>query len=143
MNLFDKNGAMSKEMFAFLRYNQIRNSVELSEQELAVYNQVNKLIKDLDNALQNNDNKASSILGNIVSIFGFNRHYCALSGVPIIGKYFKIGNKIVSKEAYDSWKIVQEMQKVDERAAEHFDTSEHRNTSEHSPHTSNSKTKKR
>jgi len=141
MELFDKNGKMSKEMFAFLRYNQIRGSVELSEQELAVFNQVNKLLVELKESLENNDNKASSILGNIVSIFGFNRHYCALSGVPIIGKYFKIGNKIVSKEAYDSWKIVQEMQKVDERVAEHYDTSE--NTSEHSPNTNKNKTKNR
>lgn len=136
-----KNDFMSKELFAFLRYNQARENAELSESEEAVYNQTNKLLKDLIQALKENDNRASSILGNLVSIFGFNRHYCALSGVPIIGKYYKIGNKIVSKEAYDSWKIVQEMQKVDERVAEHYDTSQNENTL--TPNTNKNKTKKR
>lgn len=138
-----KSGVMSRELFAFLRYNQARENTELPESEEAVYNQANKLLKDLQEALKENDNRASSILGNLVSIFGFNRHYCALSGVPIIGKYYKIGNKIVTKEAYDSWKIVQEMQKVDERVAEHYDISEDINTSEHSPNTNKNKSRKR
>jgi hypothetical protein len=46
----------------------------------------------------------------LFSMFGFNRQYCSMTGVPIIGKYFKIGGKIVSKEAYEAHKILQEIE---------------------------------
>lgn len=115
MKLLEENNQVSKELFVFLRYNQIPSyGVELSQKDEGIYQQFVDKIQDLKTALEKNDSaKASSLIGSVASMFGFNRHYCSISGLPIIGKYKKIGNKIVSPEAYDSYMIVQELEKMD------------------------------
>ena len=49
-----------------------------------------------------------------MNLFGFDRRYDAMSGLPIIGKFYKINGRTVNKESYDAWKLVQEMQKIEE-----------------------------
>ncbi len=116
MDILDKEGNLTRELYVFLRYNQLRNKLEnrLSDNEEFVYQEFNKQFLDLISSLKEGNNKASGQFGNIMNIFGFDRHYCAISGLPIVGKYFKINGKTVSKESYESWKIVQEMQKIEE-----------------------------
>jgi len=116
MKIIHENGDISREFYVFLRYNQVRNDIKenLSEQDENIYQEFNKQFKEFKTLLENGDSKASSKLGNIMNLFGFNRHYCAISGLPIIGKYKKINGKVVSQDSYDSWQIVQEMQKVEE-----------------------------
>jgi len=116
MNIFDKDGNITREMYIFLRYNQLRNKLEepLSESEENIYQEFNRQLKEFKTSLEEGKSIASSQLGNILNIFGFDRHYCAISGLPIIGKFYKINGKTVSRESYESWKIVQEMQKAEE-----------------------------
>ena len=116
MNILDSDGNLSRELYVFLRKNQLMNKLEtkLSEQDEKIYQEFNRQFKEFKTSLENGSNKASSQLGNIMSLFGFDRRYCAISGLPIIGKFFKINGRTVSKEAYDSWKLVQEMQKIEE-----------------------------
>jgi len=116
MKIFEKDGNISRELFIFLRYNQLKNELKapLPEQEEKIYQEFNRQLEELKTSLREEKNIASGQLGNIMSIFGFDRRYCAISGLPIIGKFFKINGKTVSKESYESWRIVQEMQKIEE-----------------------------
>ena len=110
MEILDKNNKFTKEFFVFLKYNQISDKVILSKTDEALYNEFSRKVSFLIKALSNSDNSSSSIFGSLASMFGFNRHYCSISGKPIIGKFYKIGGKIVSKEAYESYKIIQVME---------------------------------
>jgi len=104
---------ISKEMFYFLKYNNIKEKVILTDSDNNYYNEFINKIELLNNALNNKDNiLASNLLGSIMNMFGFNRHYCSISGQPIIGKYFKINGKPVSKDAYDSYKLIQQMERI-------------------------------
>lgn len=116
MEIFYENGNVSRELYVFLRYNQLRNTLDrpLSTQDEAIYQEFNRQVKDLIKSLETGTGSASTQLGNIMNLFGFDRRYCAISGLPIIGKFFKINGKTVSKESYDAWKLVQEMQKIEE-----------------------------
>lgn len=117
MEILDENGVPTRGLYIFLRYNQIVDKEEIdefSQQDERRYSEFCRHWKELlDNLENNSSGAASSNLGSIATMFGFNRHYCDISGLPIIGKYFKIGPKIVSKEAYESYQIIQEMEKID------------------------------
>ncbi len=116
MNVFDKN-IPTKELFLFLKYNLIpqENSVELSKIDDELYEQFVAKIELLNKQFLNNDNAAKATMSSLFTMFGFNRHYCSMTGQPIIGQYFKIGGKIVSKEAYEAHKIIQEIEKNDDK----------------------------
>ena len=116
MNVFDKN-IPTKELFLFLKYNLIQqeNSVELSKIDDELYEQFVAKIELLNKQFLNNDNAAKATMSSLFTMFGFNRHYCSMTGQPIIGQYFKIGGKIVSKEAYEAHKIIQEIEKNDDK----------------------------
>jgi len=104
---------ISKEIFHFLKYNNIEENIVLSENDNNYYNEFINKMNLLEKALKNKDNSlASNTLGSIMNMFGFNRHYCSISGQPIIGKYFKINGKPVSKDAYDSYKLIQQMERL-------------------------------
>lgn len=114
MNLVDENGDVTRELFHFLKYNQIpRDESSLSDKDEALYKEFVRKVNTLKQHLKDDSNSASGILGSIMSMFGFNRHYCSISGLPIIGKYFKIGGKIVSQEAYEAYKTVQELESIE------------------------------
>lgn len=113
MKIMNDSGEFSKEFFYFLKYNQIpKDKISLSKSDEAIYKAFIHKIKTLETSLQNEDNTSNGIFGSIISMFGFNRHYCSISGMPIIGKYYKIGRKIVSQEAYDAYKTVQELENI-------------------------------
>lgn len=116
MEIIDKEGNLSRDLYIFLKFNQLRNKVEseLKGSEEKIYQEFNRLFKELNTSLKKGDSKASSQFGNIMNLFGFDRRYDAISGLPIIGKFYKINGRTVSKESYDSWKLVQEMQKIEE-----------------------------
>jgi hypothetical protein len=115
MKDYDEEGLPTKELYLFMKYNKIFESEKienLNEYDLEYYKEYRRLYKEFREALMEEDNtKASSLHGTIQSMFGFNRHYCAVTGTPIVGQYYKLGAKIVSKEAYDSYMIIQEMEK--------------------------------
>lgn len=129
MEIFYKDGNVSRELYVFLRYNQLRNNLDrpLSPQDEAIYQEFNRQIQELKTSLESGSGPASAQLGNIMNLFGFDRRYCAISGLPIIGKFFKINGKTVSKESYDSWKLVQEMQKIEELEHKKHDPQTHDN----------------
>lgn len=115
MKIIDQEGNPTKELFVFLKYNQMVDSVEsLPQSEVEMYqefcNQWNSFIHDFENG----DTSAASALGSLLSIFGFKRHYCSTCGLPIIGKFSKIGNRVTCDSCYQSFKIIQEMEKRDE-----------------------------
>ena len=116
MTVFNKN-IPTKELFLFLKYNLIPqdNSVELSKTDEELYEQFVAKIELLNKQFLNNDNAAKATMSSLFTMFGFNRHYCSMTGQPIIGQYFKIGGKIVSKEAYEAHKIIQEIEKNDDK----------------------------
>lgn len=111
MKLFE-NDKPTREFFIFLKYNKIPSGVveELSKNDEELYKEfVNKF--QLFNKQISDDNDSAIVTSSsLFSMFGFNRHYCSMTGKPILGKYYKISGKIVSKEAYDSYKIIQEME---------------------------------
>lgn len=116
MTVFNKN-IPTKELFLFLKYNLIPqdNSVELSKTDEELYEQFVSKMELLNKQLLNSDNSAKATMSSLFTMFGFNRHYCSMTGQPIIGQYFKIGGKIVSKEAYEAHKIIQEIEKNDDK----------------------------
>lgn len=119
MDIFNGN-APSKELFVFLKYNTIpQNGTELklSEVDNELYKEFANKMSVLRTQLEEGTPSAKATISAIFSMFGFNRHYCSMTGQPIIGKYFKIGGKIVSKEAYEAHKIIQELEKKEEQAA--------------------------
>jgi hypothetical protein len=110
MEIINEKGEFTKELFIFLKYNQMVDNAATTETDELLYQEFLKKIDALQSELKNSDSGASETLGSIMAMFGFSRHYCSISGKPIIGKYYKIGNRIVSQEAYESYKIVQELE---------------------------------
>lgn len=117
MKIINENGSLSRELFVFLKYNQMpsKSIDKLPRHDENIYKEFVKNFNKLLNTLNTEDNKASSELGSIMSMFGFSRHYCNISGKPIIGRYQKIGSRIVSQEAYESYQIIQQMEKKEKR----------------------------
>ena len=117
MIAFNKN-IPTKELFLFLKYNLIPQdgTVELSKTDEELYEQFISKIDLLNKQFYNNDNAAKATMSSLFTMFGFNRHYCSMTGQPIIGQYFKIGGKIVSREAYEAHKIIQEIEKNNDKA---------------------------
>jgi len=111
MNIFNNN-IPSKDFFIFLKYNLIPQdeNIELSKMDEELYKQFTSKIECLEKQLLINNNAAKTTLSSLLTMFGFNRHYCSMTGQPIIGNYYKIGGKIVSKEAYEAHKIIQEIE---------------------------------
>jgi len=116
MIAFNKN-IPTKELFLFLKYNLIPQdgTVELSKTDEELYEQFISKIDLLNKQFYNNDNAAKATMSSLFTMFGFNRHYCSMTGQPIIGQYFKIGGKIVSREAYEAHKIIQEIEKNNDK----------------------------
>ena len=110
MEIINEKGEFTKELFIFLKYNQIVSGASITETDELLYQEFLKQMVSLQKELKEDDSGASETLGSVMSMFGFSRHYCSISGKPIIGKYFKIGNRIVSQEAYESYRIVQELE---------------------------------
>lgn len=114
-----ENSLPTKGMFIFLKYNTIprEEDILLSETDEILYEEFTSKLKKLEEQLQTEENGAKATLSALFSMFGFNRHYCSMTGQPIIGKYYKIGGKIVSKEAYEAHKIIQEIDRKQELIA--------------------------
>lgn len=111
----------SRELFIFLKYNKIltEGQVEklkaedkqiLTEADELLYADFIKKVDLLQVQLKDDDDSAKVTSSALFAMFGFNRHYCSMTGVPIIGKYFKIGGKIVSKAAYEAHQILQQIE---------------------------------
>jgi hypothetical protein len=110
MEITNEKSEFTKELFIFLKYNLIVNGPSFTETDELLYQEFLKKIASLQHDLRESDSAASETLGSIMAMFGFSRHYCSISGKPIIGKYYKIGNRIVSQEAYESYMIVKELE---------------------------------
>lgn len=111
MEILDQEGNPTKELFVFLKYNQTVETVEsLPQSEDEMFQEFCNKWKDLMQNLENGIS-ASSALGSLLSMFGFKRHYCSTCGLPIIGKFSKIGNRVTCDPCFQSFKIIQEMEK--------------------------------
>ncbi len=117
MEIFDGNNP-TKELFVFLKYNTLPQdgNVKLSKTDEQLYEEFISKLTTLKIQLSEKETASKATISAIFSMFGFNRHYCSMTGQPIIGKYFKIGGKIVSKEAYEAHAIIQEIEKKAEQA---------------------------
>lgn len=110
MKIFNKD-QFSKDFFIFLKYNLIpSNETELSDTDEKLYEQFLNKVENLKEKLENDDDSAKAIAASLFSMFGYHRRYCAMTGQPIIGKFYKLGGKTVSKEAYEAHKIVEELE---------------------------------
>lgn len=114
MKTFNKE-VPSKELFVFLKYNQIIESVKLSKEDEIVYDDFCKKIIDLQKSLKTNASNSSILIGSILSIFGFLRHYCSTCGRPIIGRYSKIGNRVTCNDCFESLQIIQTIGKKEKQ----------------------------
>ena len=114
-----KEDKPTREFYYFLRYNRVENVIDsFTENEENFYQEfVSKWISTMDN-LKKGHGEASMHFGAIASMFGFSRHFCSISGLPILGKYQKIGNRIVSEEAFESYKIIQQLDKQEKMLKE-------------------------
>lgn len=121
MLIFSEENKPSRELFIFLKYNKIitDGQVEklkaegkqiLTESDEILYVDFIKKFDLIQKQMLNDDDSAKVTSSALFSMFGFNRHYCSMTGQPIIGKYFKIGGKIVSKAAYEAHQIIQEVE---------------------------------
>lgn len=116
MDIIDKKGNLSKEFFIFMRYNLMPNdSIEISEKDEKLYTEFTNKINSFKNMFENGDENAKVLAASIFSMFGYSRHYCAMTGQPIIGKFYKINGRVVSKEAYEAHKIVKEIEDFDSK----------------------------
>lgn len=119
MEIFDKEGNFSKGFFVFMKYNLIPSSdIDLSETDERLYEEFCNKVNYLNSQLENNEDAAKAMAASLFSMFGYSRHYCAMTGQPIIGKYFKLNGKIVSKEAYEAHKIVREIEGFSDKKTE-------------------------
>lgn len=110
MKIEDKNGNMSYEFYFFLRYNQIRENIDLTNVNKNLYNEFNSLYKKIKKDLASNNSHLPKNFGKLCSMIGLNRRFDSLSGLPIIGKFYKIGDKILSEDSYESLKILKQME---------------------------------
>jgi hypothetical protein len=126
MLIFSEENKPSRELFIFLKYNKIltEGQVEklkaegkqiLTESDELLYADFVKKFSLIQAQLDDDDDSAKVTSSALFSMFGFNRHYCSMTGQPIIGKYYKIGGKIVSRAAYEAHKILQEIEKKEEQ----------------------------
>ena len=119
MEIICKDGTPTREFYYFLRYNRVEHTIDsFTENEEKFYKEfISKWSSTIKN-LKEGHGEASIHFGAIASMFGFSRHFCSISGLPILGKYQKIGNRIVSEEAYESYKIIQQLDKQEKQFKE-------------------------
>lgn len=114
----------SKDLFIFLKYNKIaqkeKDEIKLNKNDEQMYKEFVSKWSLLQDAFANDSDKASSLLGGLMMMFGFNRHYCGTCGSPILGRYTKIGSKIACVDCYESLRIIQQMEKTEERTKKHI-----------------------
>jgi hypothetical protein len=116
MEIFDQDGNFSKSFFLFMKYNLVpSDDTELSDTDRKLYDEFVGKVSKLQEDLEEDRDAAKATAASLFSMFGYSRHYCAMTGQPIIGKYFKLNGKIVSKEAYEAHKIVQEIEGFEEK----------------------------
>lgn len=117
MEILDEEGNFSKNFFVFMKYNLLpqKEEIVLSETDEKLYAEFCNKVKNLKKFLETDGDAAKAMAASLFSMFGYSRHYCTMTGQPIIGKYFKLNGKIVSKEAYEAHKIVQEIEGFDEK----------------------------
>ena len=114
MKVFDENNEPTKEFFVFLKYNKIQNEMILSKRDEALFLEFKTKWKKISESFSQNSDEAKSLFGSIVTMFGYNRHYCSTCGSPIIGKYSKIGgNKIACNDCFESLRIIQQMENIE------------------------------
>lgn len=118
MNIFDESNEPTKEFFAFLKYNKVQESVELSDRDEALYKEFKIKWKTISQAFHSNSDDAKSLFGSITTMFGYNRHYCSTCGSPIIGKYSKVGGRLACNACFESLKIIQQMENLEPTAQE-------------------------
>jgi hypothetical protein len=106
---------LSRNVFYFLKYNTIQQVEKLSEIDEQLYQQFILKVQLLQEQLESNNDKASATLSSLCTIFGFSRHFCEITGKPIIGKYYRLNGKTVSKDAFDSYKIFNEIEKKEKK----------------------------
>ena len=121
MQLFDEQNKPTKKFYIFMRYGRL-NDVEpkLSEKEEVLYQELYSKWSLLLSQAEKNEENAKTTLGAIMNMFGYSRHYCSVSGVPIIGPYFKLGGRIVCRDVYEAHQIFQQMENglADEKKVE-------------------------
>lgn len=124
MKIVDENGVPTKQLFLFLKYNTIPNktsdekkqtepepdAAELTSSDDLLYKEFCRKWKELIYEFDNN-RAPSSILGGLMALFGFKRHYCGTCGIPIVGRFSKIGSMIACAPCYESFQIIQQLEK--------------------------------
>jgi hypothetical protein len=111
MKLFDEDKLPTRQFYIFMRYAQITTEEPtLSEKEEVLFKEFYNKWNAWTNQSEKNEELAKTTFGSIMSMFGYSRHYCAVSGVPIIGPYYKLGGKVVCRDVYDAHQIFQQME---------------------------------
>lgn len=119
MNIVDENNEPTKEFFVFLKYNKVQSETkQLNDRDEILFKEFKTKWKSILQALKEDNDDVKSLFGVIMTMFGYNRHYCSMTGVPIIGRYYKIGGKIVCEEAYEAHRIIQNLEKREDQVNE-------------------------
>jgi hypothetical protein len=105
---------MNKELFYFLKYGNLASEeLVLSNQDEKLYSEFERKLNLFNKQFKEKDPNIQITFSSLYSMFGFSRHYCAMTGTPIIGRYYKLDGKIMSKDAYEAYQIVKEMASKD------------------------------
>lgn len=116
MEIFNEEGDFSRDFFIFMKYNIIPSEDNtLSDTDEKLYDEFVRKVRAFKEKIENDSDSAKAIAASIFSMFGYSRHYCAMTGQPIIGKFYKLNGKIVSKEAYEAHKIIKEIEGFDNK----------------------------
>lgn len=111
MKILDSTGNPSKQLFLFLKYNKLLDKADkMADADERLYEEFCKKWREFCELFE--DGKApSATLGGVMSLFGFKRHYCGTCGRPIIGRFSKIGSMITCESCFESYRIIQELEK--------------------------------
>ena len=109
MKLFDGKN-ITKEFFLFLKHNRFIDKDNIKDYSNKDYNEFNNLLTSFIQAMENNNPNASEFLGALMTFLGFSRKYCSLCGKPIIGKYYKLNNRITCNNCYAAYSVIKQIE---------------------------------
>jgi NADH pyrophosphatase NudC (nudix superfamily) len=116
------NVIFSPALYYQIKYNHVTKirDEDIPTEELKEFERFKSLFKDFLNKVNKQEKTAASTLSMLMTMWGYSRKYCGMCGIPIIGKPDYVGNRIVCKGCYESYKITEELYKREETRENKF-----------------------
>jgi len=105
---------MSPALFYSIKSNQLLIPDDaIPDTSLEEFESFRDLWKEFMGKLNKHDSSAFGTLSKLMSMWGYNRRYCSMTGKPIIGKPRYIEGRMVSEEYFQSYQITEKLHKRD------------------------------